>query len=139
MCLLTQVVYLKLEMDTEDMAKRSATWFQFKGIDAMKPTSLAGLSYDTNSSNQKTTAASDSIIQSSRLNFIFNYGERPGSSTIANLLYQPSYLMNIAGSGVNEFEQRNHVSTWTRIPSQCNSHEQSDHNNGGTIARTTGT
>ncbi len=97
---------LKLEMDTEDMARRSATWFQFKGIDALKPIGLAGLSYDTNSSNQKTTVVSDSIIQISRLNFIFNYGERPGSSTIANLLYRPSYLMNIAGSGVNEFEQQ---------------------------------
>ena len=96
---------LRLEMDTEEMAKRSATWFQFKGIDAMKPTLLTGLSYDTNSNNQKTTAASDSIIQRSRLSFIFNYGERPGSSTIANLLYQPAYLMNIEGFGVNEFEQ----------------------------------
>ena len=97
---------LKLEMDTEDMARRSATWFQFKDIDALKPIGLTGLSYDTNSSNQKTTAASDSIIQISRLNFIFNYGERPGSSTIANLLYRPTYLMNLAGSGVNEFEQQ---------------------------------
>ena len=97
---------LNLEMDTEDMARRSATWFQFEGIDALKPIGLTGLSYDTNSSNQKTTEASDSIIQISRLNFIFNYGARPGSSTIANLLYRPTYLMNITGSGVNEFEQQ---------------------------------
>ena len=97
---------LPLNLDTLEMDLKSATLFQFKGVDALKPSSSLGLSYDTNSSNQKTTAASDSIIQTSGLSFIFKYGERPGSSTMANLLYQPTYLLNIAGSGVNEFEQQ---------------------------------
>lgn len=97
---------LPLNLDTQEIKLSSATWFQFKGIDAMKPTSSAGLSYDTNSSNQKTAATSDSIILTSGLNFNFNYGARPGSSTMASLLYQPTNLMPIAGSGVNEFEQR---------------------------------
>jgi len=97
---------LPLNLDTQEMDLKSATLFQFKGIDALKPSGVTGLSYDTNSSNQKTTAASDSIVQTSGLSFIFNYGERPGSSTMANLLYRPNYLMNIAGSGVNEFEQQ---------------------------------
>ncbi len=95
-----------LDLDTLKMDMKSATWFQFEGIDALKPTGQTGLSYDTNSSNQKTTEASDSIIQTSGLNFIFNYGQRPGSSTMANLSYRPNYLMNIAGSGVNELEQQ---------------------------------
>ena len=95
-----------LDLDTLKMDLKSATWFQFEGIDALKPTGQTGLSYDTNSSNQKTTEASDSIIQTSGLNFIFNYGQRPGSSTMANLSYRPNYLMNIAGSGVNELEQQ---------------------------------
>ena len=97
---------LPLNLDTLEMDLKSATWFQFKGVDALKPSSSLGITYDTNSSNQTATEASESITQISGLNMIFNYGERAGSSTTANLLYQPLYLLNLTGPGVNEVEQQ---------------------------------
>jgi len=99
-------ILLPLNLDTLEMDLKSATWFQFKGVDALKPSSSLGITYDTNSSNQTTKEASESITQISGLNMIFNYGERAGSSTTANLLYQPLYLLNLTGPGVNEVEQQ---------------------------------
>jgi hypothetical protein len=96
----------RLELDTAQMAMRNAAWFQFKGIDALKPVSIAGLSYDSNSSNQRTSVTSDSIDQLTSMNFNFNYGNSPGSSTVGNLQYLPLYRMNISGQGENEFQQQ---------------------------------
>jgi hypothetical protein len=95
---------IPLEVDPTNMELESPTWFQFKGIDARKPTTSLGLAYDTNSSNQQTSGEDDSLIQVSRMNLPFSYGMDPGSSTIVNLVYQPAFLLNLTGPGGNEIE-----------------------------------
>lgn len=100
------VFLVPLEIDSEDMVPNLATWFNYRGINAIKPTMTSGLSYDTNSSNLPTDNVEPNLAHTTNLQIPFTYGDSPGSATAVNVVYQPNYRHQLMGE---EEDELNHV------------------------------
>jgi hypothetical protein len=95
-----------LNVDPQDMELEALNLWQFGGINILKPQVTTSLSYDTNSSNLSINPKSISFIHTTQLGIPFNYGTNPGSATLFNLQYSPSYLNILAGDEQNQLEHQ---------------------------------
>ncbi len=93
-----------LRIDPDDMELEDLNWFRFRGINGKKPIINTAISYDTESSSQNNVSDSFSLRQNIALSIPFTYGEEPNSSTMVNLQYRPSYLLDIVGDEDSELQ-----------------------------------